>query len=100
MHPNLSAAYLPPPQQEHSSMHGWQNAYKLGLKYSCTVGVEIAEKPFKQGILTLTQQGDALCMVHAIDTASSDCNQYAIHRQATVCAWLSKQNASHSTYST
>ena len=27
------------------------------------IGIEIAEKSLKQGILTLTQQGDALCMV-------------------------------------
>ena len=30
---------------------------------SNNIGIEIAEKPLKQGILTLTQ-GDALCMVH------------------------------------
>ena len=41
----------------------------LGLKailyqYYNYIGIESAGRPLKQGILTLTQQGDALCMVH------------------------------------
>ena len=37
---------------------------KAVIEQNNRIGKEIAEKPFEQDKLTLTQQGDVLCMVH------------------------------------